>query len=103
MPLYLFNEAKPFIRFLSSCTGSLLSPDNDESRKPIFFGEKVFWHEILTLLDHLQLCLVNKLNLPLHTAFIALTDDGYDEIHKNNVPDNQNKEQEEPCQDLEFF
>ena len=41
--------------------------------------------------------------LLLHTALIALTDNGNDEIHKDNVPDDQNEEPEEPCQDLEVF
>ena len=82
---------------------SLLSPYNDESGEPIFIGEKSFWQDVFTLLDHLQLCSVNKLNLPLHAAFITLTDNGYDEVHKYYVPDNQNEEPEEPCEDLEFF
>jgi hypothetical protein len=43
------------------------------------------------------------LYLLLHTALIALTDNGNDEIHKDNVPDDQNEEPEEPCQDLEVF
>jgi hypothetical protein len=43
------------------------------------------------------------LYLLLHTVFIALTDDGYDEVHKYYVPDYQNEEPEEPCQDFEFL
>jgi hypothetical protein len=39
----------------------------------------------------------------LHAEFVALTDDGYDEVHENNVPDNQNEQPEEPCQDFEFL
>ena len=35
--------------------------------------------------------------------FIGLTDNSYDEIHENNVADNQNEEPEEPCQDFEVL
>jgi hypothetical protein len=103
VPLHLLDKTLPFSRVLSSCTASLLSPDDYESGEPILFGETPFWHEVFTLCDHLQLRLVNELHLPLHATFIALTDDGYDEIHEYNVADNQNDEPEEPCEDLEFF
>jgi hypothetical protein len=101
--LYLLDEATPFIRGFSSCTGTLLSSDDDESGEPILNCEKEFWHEVLTLLDHLQLCPVDKLYLLLHATFVAFTDDGYDKVHEYYVPDNQNEEPEEPCEDLEFF
>ena len=52
-------------------------------------------------MDHFKFCLVNELNLFLHTIFIALTDDGNYEIHEYNIADNQNNEPEEPCQDFE--
>jgi hypothetical protein len=39
----------------------------------------------------------------LHAIFVALTDDGYDEVHKYYVSDDQNEEPEEPCQDFELF
>ena len=87
MPLNLLDETLPFIRVVSSCTGSLLSPDNNESGEPILFCEKPFWHEVFTLLNQLQLCLVNKLLSLLHAALIALTNDGNDKIHKHDVPD----------------
>jgi hypothetical protein len=101
--LNLLNEATPLIRELQSLTGSLLSPDYDESGEQILIVEYPIWHEVFTLLDHLQLCPVNNLYLPLHAAFIALTDDGNDEIHEYNVADNQNEEPENPCQDFEVF
>ena len=103
MPLHLFDETLPFIRVVSCCTGSLLSPDDYESGEPILFCEKTFRHEVFTLCDHLQLCHVDKLELPLHAALITLTDDGNDEVHEYNVADNQNEQPEEPCEDLEFF
>ena len=90
MLLHLLDETTPLIRIVSSCTGSLLSPDDDEVGEPIHISKKPFWHEVFTLLDHFQLCLVNKLSLFLHTALITLTDDGNYEIHKYNVADNQN-------------
>jgi len=46
--------------------------------------------------------MVYELYLLFHAIFIALTDHGNYEIHEDNVPDNQNEEPEEPCQDLEF-
>ena len=103
MLLHLLDETIPFIRVVSSFTGSLLSPDDNESGEPILFCETPIWHEVFTLCDHLELRLVDKLQLSLHTAFIALTDDGYDEVHKNYVSDNQNEQPEEPCEDLKFF
>jgi hypothetical protein len=78
----------PFIRVVSSSTGSLLSPDDDESGEPILFAEKTLRHEVFTLFDHLELCPVNKLDLLLHAALIAVTDNGNDKIHEHNVPDN---------------
>ena len=103
MLLHLLDEAIPFIRVVSSFTGSLLSPDDYESGEPILFGETPIWHEVFTLCDHFQLRLVDKQQLPLHAALIALTDDGNDEVHEYNVTDYQNYEPEEPCEDLEFF
>jgi hypothetical protein len=41
--------------------------------------------------------------LLLHAELIALTDNGYDEVHENNVPDNQNEEPDEPSEDFEFL
>jgi hypothetical protein len=101
--LHLLDEAIPLISVVSFFSRSLLSPDDNESGEPIPIVEKPIWHEVFTLCDHLQLRLVNKLQLPLHTALIALTDDGYDEVHENYVADNQYEEPEEPCEDLEFF
>ena len=46
--------------------------------------------------------MVNELNLLFHTIFIALADHGDDEIHEDNVPDDQNQEPEEPCEEFEF-
>jgi hypothetical protein len=43
------------------------------------------------------------LNPLLHAEFVALTDDCYDEVHEHNVPNNQNEEPEEPCEDFEFL
>jgi hypothetical protein len=43
------------------------------------------------------------LDLLLHAALVALTDYGDDEVHENNVPDNQNEEPEEPCHDSKVF
>ena len=37
----------------------------------------------------------------LHTVFIALTDYGNDEIHEDNVADDQDEEPKEPCEDFE--
>jgi hypothetical protein len=88
--LHLLDETIPFIRAVSSFTRSLLSPDDNESGEPILIGEKPFWHEVFTLCDHLQFRLVDKQQLPLHTALIALTDDGNDEVHEYNIADNQN-------------
>jgi hypothetical protein len=99
----LLDEALPFIRVFFCFTGSLLSPDNNESGEPILIGEKPFWHDVFTLCDHLQLRLVNKQQLPLHAALIALTDDGDDEVHEYYIAYNQNEEPEEPGEDLEFF
>jgi hypothetical protein len=92
--LHLFDEAIPLISVVSFFSGSLLSPDDNESWEPIPIREKPFWHEVFTLYDHLQLRLVNKLQLPLHAAFIALTDNGNDEVHEYYVADNQNEEPE---------
>jgi hypothetical protein len=39
----------------------------------------------------------------LHALFIALTDNGDDEIHEHDVTDDQNEEPEEPSQNLEVF
>jgi hypothetical protein len=90
MFLHLLDETKPFIRFIFSFTGSLLSPDDDETGKQILFGENPIRQEVLALIDHFKFCLVNKLSPPHHAAFIALTDDGNNEIHENNVADYQN-------------
>jgi hypothetical protein len=92
--LHLLDETIPLISVVSFFSRSLLSPDDNESGEPIPIVEKPFWHEVFTLCNHLQLRLVNKLQLPLHTAFVALTDDGYDEVHEYDVPDNQNQEPE---------
>jgi hypothetical protein len=81
----------------------LLSPDDDESGEPILLGENPFWQEVFTLLYHLQLGLVNKLDFPLHAVLITLTHDSNYEIHKNYISDNQNKQPEEPCQDFKVF
>jgi hypothetical protein len=43
------------------------------------------------------------LYLLLHAALITLTDDGNDEVHEDNIPDYQNEEPEEPCQDFGLF
>jgi hypothetical protein len=86
--LHLLDETVPFIRVVSSFAGSLLSPDDNESGEPILFGETPIWHEVFTLCDHLQLRLVNKLQLPLHAALIALTDNGNNEVHEYYVADN---------------
>ena len=101
MPLHLLDKTLPFIRVVSSRTGALLSPDYEESGEPIPFGEYPFWHEVFTFLNHFELRIVNELYLLLHTAFIALTDNGNNEIHEYNIADNQNDEPEEPCQDSE--
>ena len=103
MLLHLLDETIPLISVVSFFSGSLLSPDDNESGEPILIGEKPFWHEVLTLCDHLQLRLVDKHQLPLHAAFIALTDDGNYEVHEYYVADNQNEQPEEPGEDLEFF
>jgi hypothetical protein len=103
VPFHLLDETLPFIRVVSSNTWSLLSPDDYESGEPIIFGETPLRHEVFTFCDHLQLRLVNELHLPLHATFIALTDDSDDKVHEDNVPDNQDDEPEEPCEDLEFF
>jgi hypothetical protein len=102
VPLHLFNEPLPLLRVVSACTGSLLPPDDNESGEPISSGEKPIGHEVLTLCDHFELCMVNELNLLFHTIFIALADHGDDEIHEDNVPDDQNEEPEEPCEEFEF-
>ena len=94
MLLHLFDEAIPFISVVSFFSGSLLSPDDNESGEPIPICEKPFWHEVFTLCDHLQLRLVNKQQLLLHTALIALTDDGNNEVHEYYVADDQNEEPE---------
>jgi hypothetical protein len=99
----LLDETIPFIRLFISCTGSLLSPDNDECGEPILLQENPFWQEVLTLFDHLQLGLVDKLNFLLHAVLIALTDNGDDEVHEHDVAYDQNEEPEEPCEDLEVF
>ena len=39
----------------------------------------------------------------LHAVLIALADDGDDEVHEDDVPDDQNEEPEEPCEDFEVF
>ena len=103
MLLHLLDEAIPLISVFSFFSISLLSSDDNESGEPIPIVEKPVWHEVFTLCNHLQLRLVNKLQLPLHTAFVALTDDGNDKVHEYDVADNQNEEPEEPCEDLEFF
>ena len=103
MLLHLLDKTIPFIRVVSSTTGSLLSPDDYESGEPILFCETPFRHEFFTLCDHLQLRLENKLHLLLHTALITLTDDRNNKVHEYNVSENQNDEPEEPCEDLEFF
>jgi hypothetical protein len=87
----------------SSALDPCISPDDDESGEPILLGENPFWQEVFTLLDHLQLGLVYKLDFLLHAVLITLTDDGNDKIHENNVSDNQNKEPEEPCQNFKVF
>ena len=97
----MLDKALPFIRVVSSWTGTLLSPDEDVSGEPIPFSEQPFWHEVFTLFDHLKLCIVNELNLLIHAVLIALTDNGNDKIHEYNVAYDQNEEPEEPCQDLE--
>ena len=94
MLLHLLDETIPLISAVSFFSGSLLSPDDNESGEPIPIVEKPIWHEVFTLCNHLQLRLVNQLQLPLHTAFVALTNDGYDEVHEYDVPDNQNEEPE---------
>jgi hypothetical protein len=43
------------------------------------------------------------LNLLFHAVFIALTDNSDDEIHENNVADNQNQEPKEPSEDFEVI
>jgi hypothetical protein len=101
--LHLLDETIPLISVVSFFSGSLLSSDDNKSGEPIPIREKPFWHEVFTLCDHLQLRLVNKLQLPLHAAFIALTDHGNDEVHEYYVADNQYEEPEKPCEDLEFF
>jgi hypothetical protein len=79
----------------------LLSPDDDEAGEPIPFGEEPVGHEVFTLRDHLELRIVNELDLLIHAVLIALADNGDDEIHEDDVADNQNEEPEEPCEDLE--
>jgi len=102
--LHLLDETIPFIRLLISCTGSLLSPDNDECGEPILLiRENPFWQEVLTLLDHLQLGLVYKLDFLLHAVLIALTDDCNDKIHEYDVSDNQNEHPKDPCHYFEVF
>lgn len=103
VPLYLLNESLPLIRVVSPSTASLRSPNYDESGEPIPLGEYPFWHQVLALFYHLKLCAVYELNLLLHALFIALTDNGDDEIHEHDVTDDQNEEPEEPGQNLEVF
>lgn len=103
VPLYLLNESLPFIRVVSPCTASLRSPNYDEWGEPIPLGEYPFWHQVLALFYHLKLGAVYELNLLLHALFIALTDNGDDEIHEHDVTDDQNEEPEEPSQNLEVF
>jgi hypothetical protein len=103
VPFNLLHEALPLIIVLSSLTGALLSPDDDEIGEPISICEKTIWHEVFTLFDHFKLCLVNELYLLLHAVFITLTDDSNDEIHEDNISNNQNDEPEEPCQDFEIL
>jgi hypothetical protein len=103
MLLHLLDEALPFIRLFISSTGSFLSSDDDELGEPILLGENPFWQEVFTLLDHLQLCLVNKKEFLLHAVLIALTDDCNDKIHKYNVSDNQNEHPEDPYHYFEVF
>ena len=100
-PLYLLDKALPLLRVVSSCTGALLPPDDDEAGEPTPFGEEPFGHEVFALRDHLELCIVNELDLLIHAVLVALADNSDDEVHKDNVADNQNEEPEEPCQDLE--
>ena len=102
MPLHLLHETLPFISIFSSWRRTFLFPDYDESGEPIFNVEEPTWHEVLTLFDHVKLCLIYELYLFLHALFIALTDNGNDEIHKYNVADNHNEEPQEPCQDFEL-
>jgi hypothetical protein len=101
--LHLLDETIPFIRVVSSFIRSLLSPNDNESGEQILIVEKLIWHEVFTFCDHFQLCLVDKEQFPLHAALVALTDDGYDEVHEYYVADNQNEQPEEPGEDLEFF
>jgi hypothetical protein len=101
--LHLLDETIPFIRVVFSFIRSLLSPNDNESGEQILIVEKPIWHEVFTLCDHLQLRLVDKQQLPLHAALIALTDNGNDEVHEYHVADNQNEQPEEPGEDLEFF
>ena len=102
MLLHLLDETIPFIR-LFLCTESFLSPDDDESGEPILLGKNPIWQEVFTLLDHLQLGLVYKLNFLLHAVFVALTDDCNDKIHEYDVSDNQNEHPEDPCHYFEVF
>jgi len=103
VPLHLLHEALPLIGVVSSGAGPSLSPNDDESGEPISLGEYPFWHEIFALLNHLKFCIVDELYLLVHTVFIALTDNGNDEIHEHDVPDNQDKEPEEPSENFEVF
>jgi hypothetical protein len=89
VPLNLLYETLPLIRAFSSSVRSLLSPDNNESGEKIFYFKELIWHEIFTLFYHLKLCPVNEHYLLLLAVFIALTNNGDNEVHKYNVPNNQ--------------
>jgi hypothetical protein len=95
------NETLPFIKALLFLIIPEHSPDDDEFWEPIFSFEYPIWHYGFKLGDHLKFNVENDLYLFLHTIFIALADHGNDEIHEDDVPDDQDDEPEEPCQDFE--
>jgi hypothetical protein len=96
------NKALPFIRVLfARIRTTYHSPDYDEFGEPFFSLEYPIWHHGFKLGDHLKFNVVYDLHLFLHAVFIALADHCNDEIHEDDVPDDQNDEPEEPCQDFE--
>ena len=101
--LHLFHEPLPLLGLLSArllLLHLLLADDYVSLIQPLIL-EELDVKEGLTLIYHNELVVLDQLRLVLHRGLINLTHNSDDEVHKDDVANDEDEEPEEPSEGLE--